>query len=269
MRGNPKLGIKLTRFSGPIPAGAGEPFASRARRRRRWAYPRGCGGTGPQVAMRTRAYGLSPRVRGNREYQRQDLVRSGPIPAGAGEPLRSAAHQASTGAYPRGCGGTVRASLLRPEPMGLSPRVRGNPAGRRSTRQPSRPIPAGAGEPAAPGRPFSQGRAYPRGCGGTSLNVWNAQTGEGLSPRVRGNRHETPRPIRRAGPIPAGAGEPLTVKSLIVLYTMSSSAPNLNPGSALWSGGPTAWRRGRRYLLRVRRAWPDPVRHSRRFPPMS
>ena len=45
-------------------------------------------------------------------------------------------------------------------------------------------------------------------CGGTLLSELNARLGEGLSPRVRGNRRTTNQAVARAGSIPACAGEP-------------------------------------------------------------
>ena len=93
-------------------------------------------------------------------------------------------------------------------PIGLSPRVRGNPdaaGGRRCLR---RSIPACAGEPAL----FSTGRnsakVYPRVCGGTGFSRPLRCQRWGLSPRVRGNPFSRPLRIDTAGSIPACAGEP-------------------------------------------------------------
>ncbi len=72
--------------------------------------------------------------------------------------------------------------------MGLSPRVRGNPAGAVIT--------------------ASSVKVYPRACGGTPSAARPMRIVGGLSPRVRGNRL-TARPSRpRRRSIPARAGEP-------------------------------------------------------------
>ena len=49
---------------------------------------------------------------------------------------------------------------------------------------------------------------YPRVCGGTSSTDDSDSVGEGLSPRVRGNRGQGTDQRRFAGSIPACAGEP-------------------------------------------------------------
>ena len=110
VRGNRWHPAKQPRWGGSIPACAGEPAsASRARRARLlfWVYPRVCGGTllpsrlrqwvwglsprvrgnPPRLSNRMVSSGLSPRVRGNRKLRRPAGMRSGSIPACAGEPF--------------------------------------------------------------------------------------------------------------------------------------------------------------------------------------
>ena len=53
-------------------------------------------------------------------------------------------------------------------------------------------------------------RVYPRVCGGTGQPVGQIGLVEGLSPRVRGNRHDKVCDHCGAGSIPACAGEPVT-----------------------------------------------------------
>ena len=78
---------------------------------------------------------------------------------------------------------------------------------------PARSIPACAGEPAWGSLSLQCMKVYPRVCGGT----WSDQTidmaGEGLSPRVRGNRPSPALPAGGAGSIPACAGEPGTTRT--------------------------------------------------------
>ena len=196
---------------GPIPACAGEPRSAPRSGGWPWAYPRVCGGTLGHQTQLVQAYGLSPRVRGNRLQGRHPIRPPGPIPACAGEPpaLR---HAAGLGlSYPRVCGGTSQAGSRITCPPGLSPRVRGNRAAASSVGVGFGPIPACAGEPWPSCRTGPERRAYPRVCGGTH-RVWaRAMIPYGLSPRVRGNLGKVHRSCRRRGPIPACAGEPPTL----------------------------------------------------------
>ena len=94
---------------------------------RNWVYPRVCGGTVWLLASSERAYGLSPRVRGNLLLIRNRALHGGSIPACAGEPVSPTVPVFAVGVYPRVCGGT---GLPKGDPHqheGLSPRVRGNP----------------------------------------------------------------------------------------------------------------------------------------------
>ena len=96
--------------SGSIPAGAGEPPASRRGMCARWVYPRGCGGARRARQKSPCVKGLSPRVRGSQSPSTAISTAQGSIPAGAGEPraalaARSWAASWAARVYPRGCGG--------------------------------------------------------------------------------------------------------------------------------------------------------------------
>ena len=69
-------------------------------------------------------------------------------------------------------------------------------------------IPACAGEPRGPGLPGQDQRVYPRVCGGTHYIAGDVGDGEGLSPRVRGNRGKNKEYDWDERSIPACAGEP-------------------------------------------------------------
>ena len=197
MRGNLHQAGTLMAFQGPIPAHAGEPGSSWPGSVSAWAYPRACGGTcvGP---LRPRGLlGLSPRMRGNLRKAIHHLQRLGPIPAHAGEPIRSCAEAAATGAYPRACGGTKQPRRLPGLVWGLSPRMRGNPPSAAASTSPAGPIPAHAGEPPRAGWKRDAAGAYPRACGGTDGSLMSTVASWGLSPRMRGNlSHVTPRHAR-------------------------------------------------------------------------
>ena len=200
--------------AGSIPACAGEPLRLAASTRASRVYPRVCGGTATVTGPSPSRWGLSPRVRGNRPRKRDAMPHPGSIPACAGEPDCRTTARRRCRVYPRVCGGTNCVWTDCTSRRGLSPRVRGNPRPERSRLERSGSIPACAGEPApaAPGATFS--RVYPRVCGGTHSESRISARAAGLSPRVRGNPRLCARPVKRAGSIPACAGEPLGSKAL-------------------------------------------------------
>ena len=231
VRGNPSSATTRAGRVGSIPACAGEP-RDRGAAPVSGLSPRVRGNQHPRLALRV-ARGLSPpRVRGNQHpppaVRRGVAVeigglsprrgnpprrhrmpgRRGSIPACAGELSAIRERHDPQRVYPRVCGGTLDAGLDPKVVEGLSPRVRGNRPGRQARRVPAGSIPACAGEP----RPYRAGqgppRVYPRVCGGTELVTWKEAGFLGLSPRVRGNRHEVLRLGKGLGSIPACAGEP-------------------------------------------------------------
>ena len=109
VRGNLILQLSFLSPAGSIPACAGEPVVARDCRSPSWVYPRVCGGTQTRRWGCARLTGLSPRVRGNRGYQRVLGQRSRSIPACAGEPPSPWPTTDLSRVYPRVCGGTARA----------------------------------------------------------------------------------------------------------------------------------------------------------------
>ena len=105
-------------------------------------------------------------------------------------------------------GGTGLIALVRQTGVGLSPRVRGNRDPSSPQEASARSIPACAGEPSALAITGASIRVYPRVCGGTVGLAITTLGGDGLSPRVRGNRDDRRSRGGRDGSIPACAGEP-------------------------------------------------------------
>ena len=208
VRGNPFTGGGGGSDGGSIPACAGEPWPGASLRYRCRVYPRVCGGTPFRVQSNDNVPGLSPRVRGNplpRPVKRQC---AGSIPACAGEPWSSPPALAKSRVYPRVCGGTLGGIGGEHRELGLSPRVRGNPAKYANAERPHGSIPACAGEPAFHRYVVSISGVYPRVCGGTDPIICPGIRAPGLSPRVRGNLPRRPLPRPCHGSIPACAGEP-------------------------------------------------------------
>ena len=153
VRGNPSHRDLAWRCGGSIPACAGEPAQATPPSAPPRVYPRVCGGTTSMRLRRLRSAGLSPRVRGNRTQEEDELVRAGSIPACAGEPSRPTSRYSRAKVYPRVCGGTLDLVLIREGDHGLSPRVRGNRTHVAGDPVPVRSIPACAGEPPSRARP--------------------------------------------------------------------------------------------------------------------
>ena len=168
VRGNPVHADELADNAGSIPACAGEPIIRLTANRRLRVYPRVCGGTSCCTTARMRVSGLSPRVQGNHQRDRQVPERQRSIPACAGEPGCWLWSNPADEVYPRVCGGTDTMASGRMGNCGLSPRVRGNPPRIPEIVVSDGSIPACAGEPALFSRYSPLDVVYPRVCGGTS-----------------------------------------------------------------------------------------------------
>ena len=190
-----------------IPACAGE--ASSAESPPPWigVYPRVCGGSPVTQEVSDMADGLSPRVRGKRSIPGRHRPSPGSIPACAGEATGRNMAQSYDMVYPRVCGGSHRQHRLGPGRQGLSPRVRGKPLYALYRCDDTRSIPACAGEARPDHQPAGRHGVYPRVCGGSRRPACVRIHPPGLSPRVRGKRRRRQRRYRRAGSIPACAGE--------------------------------------------------------------
>ena len=93
---------------------------------------------------------------------------------------------------------------------GLSPRVRGNPAGTSYTRWTQGSIPACTGKPVPSISLPKLPKVYPRVYGETYPYVCPSERHGGLSPRVRGNPPADRLYARVSGSIPACTGKPPT-----------------------------------------------------------
>ena len=86
VRGNPHAIDPSIMSRRSIPACAGEPDIRNSWHRRRWVYPRVCGGTNLYECGECGELGLSPRVRGNPHARIARWMGWRSIPACAGEP---------------------------------------------------------------------------------------------------------------------------------------------------------------------------------------
>ncbi len=207
-RGNQQIELGLADCLGPIPAHAGQPLGRRSRTPCCRAYPRARGATVADPITSGRHGGLSPRTRGNPQWSHGENRPHGPIPAHAGQPRRPTRANRLQGAYPRARGATLQGLGAPDVRLGLSPRTRGNRHGELRHPCGHGPIPAHAGQPPTYGGRDDRRRAYPRARGATRIAREECAKRGGLSPRTRGNRPRPARLLRRAGPIPAHAGQP-------------------------------------------------------------
>ena len=156
--------------------------------------------------------GLSPHGRGILKLMMLTFVRTGPIPAWAGDTLIYLGFELAQGAYPRMGGGYMMMQIVGAFAEGLSPHGRGILRPRPRRRQRHGPIPAWAGDTAIVSTETLSARAHPRMGGGYSFVIAQTWPPVGLSPHGRGIPLGIERRRRIAGPIPAWAGDtaPLT-----------------------------------------------------------
>ena len=134
-------------LNGSIPACTGNPSALSARAFELWVYPRVYGESDHLTAVRQRAMGLSPRVRGIRLRPRHRQSASGSIPACTGNPWTARRCSPRLEVYPRVYGESLDPKKHYTGEGGLSPRVRGILFGLGDEQPRSRSIPACTGNP--------------------------------------------------------------------------------------------------------------------------
>ena len=229
-RGNrgPANCLALTR--GSIPAWAGEPRTWTTNIIKVRVYPRVGGGTANGRRRCRKSSGLSPRGRGNLDMAMSSSIRSGSIPAWAGEPRTSGMKAGRGRVYPRVGGGTVTLAQSWPSCRGLSPRGRGNRNFGTILALLPRSIPAWAGEPGRSPPKHLRRSVYPRVGGGTEDAKAAQHSEKGLSPRGRGNRAYPKKKGTPKGSIPAWAGEPL---GLQLIQSRREVYPRVGGGTAI------------------------------------
>ena len=153
--------------------------------------------------------GASPRARGNRGAPADGDLRTGCIPASAGESCFRRSASFANWVHPRERGGIDRLRSMRPDEAGASPRARGNRGVAGGAVPRVGCIPASAGESRASPSSRRPARVHPRERGGICRQLSRQPPILGASPRARGN-HGCTRPKRSVhGCIPASAGESL------------------------------------------------------------
>ena len=129
VRGKGQNALRRFAVYGIIPAGAGKSSFSHPSLSSFQDHPRGCGEKRKCEEMGIAIKGSSPRVRGKVFALRQNTLRNGIIPAGAGKSRKNRAVCGGRQDHPRGCGEKALSPRFPPPPLGSSPRVRGKVLG--------------------------------------------------------------------------------------------------------------------------------------------
>ncbi len=151
--------------------------------------------------------GLSPRLRGNR------LALTGPgrsrrsIPALTGKPAAGVVGQRLPGVYPRAYGETGEHRFALVGSQGLSPRLRGNLAGRHEHVAYGGSIPALTGKPSSRRRGRRSEGVYPRAYGETNPPPPPPWAEKGSIPALTGKPRSSSRTVRSCGVYPRAYGE--------------------------------------------------------------
>ena len=206
MRGTPLNGPHVGAERGIIPACAGntapEAKASRASR----DHPRVRGEHGLIACPALAVFGSSPRARGTPIPYIRFLAATGIIPACAGNTPRDCRPNRPPWDHPRVRGEHNWPLQLRYAPKGSSPRARGTLDSVEFVARRDRIIPACAGNTPAEFVPPDVAWDHPRVRGEHMANVNNLFRNSGSSPRARGTLGQRIWNSRRAGIIPACAG---------------------------------------------------------------
>ncbi len=171
LRGNLRHHFGDTPVEGSIPAPTGKPPPGRPRLADTGVYPRAYGETGPSSWAGSSRTGLSPRLRGNPVVNAvsRHCLRS--IPAPTGKPAIPAPAVTTSPVYPRAYGETALPGRNTASIMGLSPRLRGNPASKMWKSPGRRSIPAPTGKPRLHRRRRRRLGVYPRAYGETLITL--------------------------------------------------------------------------------------------------
>ena len=150
--------------------------------------------------------GSSPRVRGTRRVRILIGLRTGIIPACAGNTRSASSPRTAIRDHPRVCGEHKSVCTPPTSCSGSSPRVRGTLEAGTYVFEADGIIPACAGNTRC-SRPSRRCcRDHPRVCGEHSANAYMEQATSGSSPRVRGTHIVRPARSACRGIIPACAG---------------------------------------------------------------
>ena len=195
-----------------IPAHAGQPFSSPPRRQGARVHPRSRGAALLASAGVAPLPGPSPLTRGSRPRVHRANRRMGSIPAHAGQPESGESDSSDKTVHPRSRGAAAASAAPSICVMGPSPLTRGSRRRVAVTKQPTRSIPAHAGQPRASGSASTPPRVHPRSRGAAREEPTIRLRPKGPSPLTRGSLRGEPKAPSRGRSIPAHAGQPRTLR---------------------------------------------------------
>ena len=202
-----------------IPAPAGNRPLIPTRTQARPVHPRACGEQSKASSPPDSPDGSSPRLRGTVLHPPPRIDHFRFIPAPAGNSAPSTSTNRSLSVHPRACGEQLSGLVGFHSMFGSSPRLRGTVIRQHPTNDPSRFIPAPAGNRLHPRSWARTVPVHPRACGEQMNQLTFASTSSGSSPRLRGTDkgNVVVGMLRRFIPAPAGNSPP------------SSRSPRLRP----------------------------------------
>ena len=177
-------------------------------------HPRSRGEHAPIPEHTLPNLGSSPLARGTRRKVRRAGRRQRFIPARAGNTNSTAVHPSGNPVHPRSRGEHVSALAADPSSFGSSPLARGTREGWLPATDPSRFIPARAGNTDLRPRSRAPPPVHPRSRGEHSIWLRSAATSTGSSPLARGTRDREYAGDRHRRFIPARAGNTASTASL-------------------------------------------------------
>ncbi len=208
VRGSLAISVPFYGGVGSIPACTGKPMVAVASPSVAPVYPRVYGEASSGQSRTKTITGLSPRVRGSLLARAGWCTSDGSIPACTGKPDVASGGERSIEVYPRVYGEATARYELPLDLTGLSPRVRGSPAGRLPCHAFARSIPACTGKPAAQRARVFHHAVYPRVYGEAIALTASHSRLKGLSPRVRGSPATAADLVPLYRSIPACTGKP-------------------------------------------------------------
>ena len=194
---------------GSIPAHAGQPMGQAEVEAFLKVHPRSRGAAAKWSIDIAGLQGPSPLTRGSPDQAQDALLRSGSIPAHAGQPLTLTQCWSKPWVHPRSRGAAPAPQRRQASHLGPSPLTRGSRRvdRRRDSREGS--IPAHAGQPLACRRISPALRVHPRSRGAASSIGCTSALAMGPSPLTRGSPLPKMPETWPVGSIPAHAGQPI------------------------------------------------------------
>ena len=206
LRGTRRPVRRGQRQHGIIPALAGNTFRPCVPVIDSGDHPRACREHEDVAACGGVPVGSSPRLRGTPRCSRPCGMRSGIIPALAGNTPPANHSPCRKGDHPRACGEHTDNTAMTFNSEGSSPRLRGTPEKRVRDRQTHGIIPALAGNTNYPYQMVRRLWDHPRACGEHLARAFGRGRPAGSSPRLRGTLGVIDAHLRFLGIIPALAG---------------------------------------------------------------